>query len=441
MHEFENIKKNFLDLQDLISLKSTALLNEETLVAKLKEKGKELEKNLEMKKTDVLILSEQKLQLDSELLLLQSKIAQEKEDFNKELEKTKEDLHSAECLNKDLKLENKAVHQKYEQTLEEEQQWAVKRDEMVTKLRNLSVLLDEELALVENHMMKKKHLEEEIETLRGSLRNAKERHAEELASLKQDFKTENKTRIMLQWKLLYLALQRKLFFTEEENMNREVNERREAGKKRHAELLLEIEHLDEEISQTENQVKVLSEEAVKKENHWNNYKEDFTNTLKSLELELRNKLHQRRGAAAGQVRSHTESVKLLERDIYEASRKLDIVNTENCRFKLCNAQMKEAIFALHSEAETLKSATAKLLTDLAAHHDLLLKEWSEESSVRKQFLEDEQEILSAVTALTTEVRQRQEKIGDINCRLQNKLQALNSLLDKKSRMDNPPKTH
>lgn len=48
------------------------------------------------------------------------------------------------------------------------------------------------------------------------------------------------TRVMLHWKLLYLAKQRELFFSEEENTNRKVNERIEAGKKRHAELLLEV---------------------------------------------------------------------------------------------------------------------------------------------------------------------------------------------------------
>lgn len=45
---------------------------------------------------------------------------------------------------------------------------------------------------------------------------------------------------MLQWKLLYLAKQSKLFSLEEENISRRVNERIEAGEKRHAELLLEV---------------------------------------------------------------------------------------------------------------------------------------------------------------------------------------------------------
>lgn len=42
----------------------------------------------------------------------------------------------------------------------------------------------------------------------------------------------------------------------------------------------------------------------------------------------------KRDAATWQLKNHTESMKLLERDIYEINRKLDIVNTENCRLRL-----------------------------------------------------------------------------------------------------------
>ncbi|KFQ55466.1 hypothetical protein N333_01391, partial [Nestor notabilis] len=205
-------------------------------------------------------------QLESELLLLQSKIAQEKEEFNKELEKTKEDLCNAKCLNKKLKLENETVRQKYEQVLEEQQLWTIERDEIVAKSEELSFLLKKKLKSLENLVMKKKRLEKKNENLEVSLLNIKKSYAEQLASLEQDLKAENKTRVICQWKLLYLAMQRELFFSVEENRNRKVNERIEAGKKRHAELLAEIEHLEEEIFQSENQFKVLSEEASKKEN-------------------------------------------------------------------------------------------------------------------------------------------------------------------------------
>ncbi|XP_032839796.1 uncharacterized protein LOC104358418 [Tyto alba] len=90
---------------------------------------------------------------------------------------------------------------------------------------------------------------------------------------------------------------------------------------------------------------------------------------------------------------------------------------------------------MHSEAENHNSATIKILYDLAVLHDHLLKGWSEESLIQKEFLENEQEILDAVTALATKIQQREEKIDDINSKLQNKLKGLDSLVIKKSRMD------
>ncbi|KFP23760.1 hypothetical protein N325_01546, partial [Colius striatus] len=205
-------------------------------------------------------------QLDSELLLLQSKTVQEKEDLNKELEKAEEDLCNAKHLNKKLKMENKAARQKYEQALEEQQHCTKERDEMVAKSRELSALLDEKLEFLKNLVMEKKNLERTTETLEDSILNLKKSCAEQLASLKQDLKTEKKMRAMLQWKLLYLAMQRKLFYSEDENIKRRLNERIKAGKKRQAELLLENKDLEKELLQSEEQVKALSEEASKKEN-------------------------------------------------------------------------------------------------------------------------------------------------------------------------------
>ncbi|KFQ18209.1 hypothetical protein N331_06807, partial [Merops nubicus] len=207
-----------------------------------------------------------RIQPESELLLLESKITQEEEDFDSEIEKTNEDLSNAKCLNKKLELKNKAMNQKYEQALEEEQHWAAKRVKMEAKLKNLSALLHEKLEFLANLKMEKKNLEKEISNLEDSLQNMKDSWAEELVSLMQDLKTESKTRVVLQWKLLYLAMQRKLFFSEEEKINRKVNERIDAHQKRHSELLVEIEDLEKELLQSEKQIKALSEEASKREN-------------------------------------------------------------------------------------------------------------------------------------------------------------------------------
>ncbi|XP_031461209.1 uncharacterized protein LOC116236619 isoform X1 [Phasianus colchicus] len=507
-HMFENLNIKLLDLQHQISLNSTAIHNEEILITKLKEKKEHLEKKMDLKQADMAAALEKKNQIDSELLLAQSKIAREKEDFDQELGKANEYLQNAECLNNKLKLENKAVHQKFERALEEEKHWARRRDEMEAKLRRLSVLLDEKHEFLEKLVMKTKNLERETEHLEDSLLMSRESNAKELASLEQKLKAENKMRVMLQWKLLYLAKQSKLFFLEEENISRRVNERIDTGEKRHAELLLETEELEKELLQSEKQIKALTEEAIKRKNDYRSYNEDFTNKIKYLEddirtasenllkiehkfkvsrltleetqkereekyaeykelrksflkkkdeelriqraiqksikttgmlkeeiLELRKQLCIKRDAAVSQLKHQTESMKLLERDIYEINRKLDIVNTENCRFKLCNAQMKEDILAMNSEAEGHQSAIVKIGHDLAVLHGFLLERWSEDSSLQKEFLENEQEILNAVTALLRKIQHREEKIGDINSRLQNSLEGMDSLLEKKSRMD------
>ncbi|XP_015721262.1 coiled-coil domain-containing protein 175-like isoform X3 [Coturnix japonica] len=469
--EFENLNVKLSDLQHLINLNSTAIHNEKILIAELKEKREHLEKKMDLNKADMVAAVEKKNQVDSEFLLLQSQIVQEKEDFDQELGKVNEYLQNVECLNNKLKLENKAVRQKFERALEEEQYWARKRNEMDTK-------------------------------------TTKENNAKELASLEQNLEAENKMRVMLQWRLLlYLAMQSKLL--EEENISRKRNERIEAGEKRKAELLKETKELEKEILRSENQIKALTEEARKKKNDYKSYNEDFTNKIKHLEddiktasenllkieeklkasmltleetqkerdekhteyeelrksflkkkdeelqiqraieksikttgtlkeeiLELQKQLQIKRDAAVSQMKHQTESMKLLERDIYEINRKLDIVNIENCRFKSCNAQMKEDILAMNAEAEVHQSTIVKIQNDLAMLRGLLLERWAEDSSIQKEFLENEQEILNALAALVRKIQHREEKIGDINSRVRDSLEGLDALFEKKARMDN-----
>uniref|UniRef100_A0A8C2SZ44 Coiled-coil domain-containing protein 175-like n=1 Tax=Coturnix japonica TaxID=93934 RepID=A0A8C2SZ44_COTJA len=474
--EFENLNVKLSDLQHLINLNSTAIHNEKILIAELKEKREHLEKKMDLNKADMVAAVEKKNQVDSEFLLLQSQIVQEKEDFDQELGKVNEYLQNVECLNNKLKLENKAVRQKFERALEEEQYWARKRNEMDTK-------------------------------------TTKENNAKELASLEQNLEAENKMRVMLQWRLLlYLAMQSKLL--EEENISRKRNERIEAGEKRKAELLKETKELEKEILRSENQIKALTEEARKKKNDYKSYNEDFTNKIKHLEddiktasenllkieeklkasmltleetqkerdekhteyeelrksflkkkdeelqiqraieksikttgtlkeeiLELQKQLQIKRDAAVSQMKHQTESMKLLERDIYEINRKLDIVNIENCRFKSCNAQMKEDILAMNAEAEVHQSTIVKIQNDLAMLRGLLLERWAEDSSIQKEFLENEQEILNALAALVRKIQHREEKIGDINSRVRDSLEGLDALFEKKARMDNDGKMH
>ncbi|XP_059577374.1 uncharacterized protein LOC132248445 [Alligator mississippiensis] len=157
-----------------------------------------------------------------------------------------------------------------------------------------------------------------------------------------------------------------------------------------------------------------------------------TRRLQKTTAEQKNELQTKRDAALEQLRDHTEVLKLLERDIYEVDRKLELVNAENGRLKLCNARIKADISTMNSEAEKHKSTTIKILQDLAILRELLLKAWSEDSYIQKEFVETEQEILRAMANLIAKVQHREQKVDSISNRLQSNLDGLDSLLGSQS---------
>ncbi|XP_074854767.1 coiled-coil domain-containing protein 175 [Carettochelys insculpta] len=160
-----------------------------------------------------------------------------------------------------------------------------------------------------------------------------------------------------------------------------------------------------------------------------------TGKLKKIMAELKKELRTKRDLAFDQLSDHTEVLKLLERDIYEVDRKLDIVNTENCRLKLCNAQMKADILTMSDEAKNHKTTTVKILSDLTVLQQLLLKGWAEDSCIQKEFLANEKEILTALEELVQKLRHRETKIACINNRLKNNFDGLDALLESKSSME------
>ncbi|TFK05449.1 Coiled-coil domain-containing protein 175 [Platysternon megacephalum] len=472
--EFEKLSIKLLAVQSEIAQNTAIIFNEKVQIAQLKETNEQLIMELKLKMTEKLELCERKYSLDSDLLLLQSKIAQERENLNIDIAKVKEELCTAEGLNRKLKHENKFISSQYRILLAEEEHLHAKRNEAATE-------------------------------------NAKDAYARELENLEQCLKRESEMRALLQWKQLHLAKKKEaLWITEAKFMN-EMNVRLETGKKRHAELIAKNEYFQKEILQAEEQFKHLSDDVNKREAECEKYensliediqwleddvqaktediyqkeqqlilsiplieerrkeleekhekyedlkkivselKDDETRLTKSIDrsvkmigklkkimAELKNELRIKRDLAFDQLKDHTEVLKLLERDIYEVDRKLDIVKTENCRLKLCNAQMKADILTMSHEAENHKSTTIKILSDLTVLHQLFLKGWSEDSSIQKEFVENEKEILAAIADLVMKLHQREKKIDCINKGLQNNFDGLDSLLESKSSTEPTP---
>ncbi|KAM9149654.1 coiled-coil domain-containing protein 175 isoform 2-T2 [Pangshura tecta] len=479
--EFEKLSIKLSAVQTEIAQNTAIIFNEKVQIAQLKETNEQLIMELKLKMTEKMEICERKYSLDSDLLLLQSKIAQERENLNIDIAKTKEELSTAEGLNRKLKHENKFISSQYRILLAEEENSHAQRNEAATELERLSNWLDERLEVLSTRMLEEQNVEDEVERL------------------------EDLFQALLQWKQLHLAKKKELLWITEEKFMNEMNVRLETGKKRYAELIAENEHFQKEILQAEEQVKHLSDDINKREAECEKYeysltediqwleddvqakteaiyqkeqqlilsiplteerrkeleekhekyedlkkivselKDDekrltksidqsvrMTGKLKKIMAELKNELRIKRDLAFDQLKDHTEVLKLLERDIYEVDRKLDIVKTENCRLKLCNSQMKADNLTMSHEAENHKSATIKILSDLTVLHQLFLKGWSEDSSIQKEFVENEKEILAAIADLIMKLHQREKKIDCINKGLQNNFDGLDSLLKSKS---------
>ncbi|XP_034624478.1 interaptin-like isoform X1 [Trachemys scripta elegans] len=503
--EFEKLSIKLSAVQSEIAQNTTIIFNEKVQIARLKETNEQLIMELKLKMMEKLELCERKHSLDSDLLHLQSKIAQERENLNIDIAKAKEELRTAEGLNRKLKHENRFISSQYRILLAEEEHLHAKRDEAATDLERLSSWLDERLEVLSKRVVEEQNLEDEVERFEDIFQNAKDAYARELENLEQCLKRESEMRALLQWKQLHLAKKKEALWITEERFMNEMNVRLETGKKRHAELIAENEYFQKEILQAEEQFKHLSDDVNKREAECEKYensliediqwleddvqaktediyqkeqqlilsiplieerrkeleekhekyedlkkivselKDDETRLTKSIDrsvkmigklkkimAELKNELRIKRDLAFDQLKDHTEVLKLLERDIYEVDRKLDIVKTENCRLKLCTAQMKADILTMSHEAENHKSTTIKILSDLTVLHQLFLKGWSEDSSIQKEFVENEKEILAAIADLVMKLHQRERKIDCINKGLQNNFDGLDSLLGSKS---------
>ncbi|KAK2538959.1 hypothetical protein Q9233_001876 [Columba guinea] len=300
--------------------------------------------------------------------------------------------------------------------------------------------------------------------------------AEKLASLTEDLKTENKRRCKENWRFLGRLVQalcvseitdphfafcyeiedveKEIFQTETKikALTAEASKRENYYKNYNEDFANKIKCLENDIrTATENllrkeqelntsrlilgeaqreteqkkaECEELNKSVVEKQNEEVGLKRaiqqsiETTEKLKEDTLELRSKLRMKRDAAIDQLTDHTESMKLLERDIYEINRKTDLVNTENCRLKL--DEMDAVVETKYAQRNTLTFVFPK-----NKFYSVPLQE----------FLENEQEIQKAVAALTTKFQRREEKISGINSRLEHKLEGLTSLFDEKSRID------
>ncbi|XP_078262725.1 coiled-coil domain-containing protein 175 [Rhinoraja longicauda] len=129
-----------------------------------------------------------------------------------------------------------------------------------------------------------------------------------------------------------------------------------------------------------------------------------------------------------QVKGTADQLKLLEVEIYEAYRRLELVEIENCKLKLCNFQLTKDLASLEEEGERQKAEKKKQDNELQTIHDNLMKSWALDFSVQMEFVVCDQSVLNVIEQLMNKIQLRGIKLGSIGDQLKDHLSNLLSFV-------------
>ncbi|CAH2328750.1 Hypothetical predicted protein [Pelobates cultripes] len=163
----------------------------------------------------------------------------------------------------------------------------------------------------------------------------------------------------------------------------------------------------------------------------NTFSKDIETNLQKKESK-KNSLKNLRKSMFEILQNELENIRLIEKDIYEINRKMEIVNMENCRLKLRNAQFKEDIDKSVNEGRNHASAITQMESGLASLLQHLKEGWEKDNFVCNDFLERDQCILDAIAELMKKLNIRKVKLGHLSGMLQKEYIGIASLLKSKS---------
>ncbi|OCT68510.1 putative leucine-rich repeat-containing protein DDB_G0290503 isoform X2 [Xenopus laevis] len=322
---------------------------------------------------------------------------------------------SKETLTKETQI-RKTLQVKREEVSKDLELWKVAEETFINQLReritngqkNLAALTEED-----SHLLKIiEQWDNQIHTLTEEIVKVKEAYSDMERELTAEIDT-------LQGKLTVLS------------GNLEGESEKLASK---ADLLKEAE---EKYSIEQNNYEQLKNEAVELKNQQRSLELSMKRILKDVEMKLELKatketaLKNLRNGLFEELQSNLEKMLLIEKDIYEVNRKLELVTIENCRLKLCCAQLKEDIDKSVMEANAHMSTILQIQGNLAVLIEQLHEGWEKDNYVCKDFSDRDESILDALVQLIKKINCRAEKMDFLKGKLQEKFNGLAALLDSK----------
>ncbi|GAB5572904.1 coiled-coil domain-containing protein 175 isoform X1 [Prionailurus iriomotensis] len=157
--------------------------------------------------------------------------------------------------------------------------------------------------------------------------------------------------------------------------------------------------------------------------------------LPSVREKVKKELKYLRDQESHKIKSHLETLKNLENEIYVHDLKVDALLLENEKLRKYIAYMKNNIELYKKREEDLKCASGDLCWQLTAHQRKYLDLWAEFQTTVKELVNSGGETLQGIKKLTERLQERDENIERISIWLQGNLEELRFLMEQELKTD------
>ncbi|XP_044915919.1 coiled-coil domain-containing protein 175 isoform X3 [Felis catus] len=161
---------------------------------------------------------------------------------------------------------------------------------------------------------------------------------------------------------------------------------------------------------------------------------DFSRFFSNSE-KVKNELKYLRDQESHKIKSHFETLKNLENEIYVHDLKVDALLLENEKLRKYIAYMKNNIELYKKREEDLKCTSGDLCWQLTAHQRKYLDLWAEFQTTVKELVNSGGETLQGIKKLTERLQERDENIERISIWLQGNLEELRFLMEQELKTD------
>ncbi|XP_040333219.1 coiled-coil domain-containing protein 175 isoform X2 [Herpailurus yagouaroundi] len=301
------------------------------------------------------------------------------------------------------------------------------------------------------HACLKKKLESEVQEILGEVQTAESRCIKLLQET--NFRQKEITEFLAETEKLTLELKQveEEFIVKEKKLVQELSKyelrfARETQSNRVKEDEL-VEHLPQlQVAEEEYMSKAGKLEELihfitaqkQEQNLLNDYTSqmarDFSRLFSNSE-KVKKELKYLRDQESHKIKSHLETLKNLENEIYVHDLKVDALLLENEKLRKYIAYMKNNIELYKKREEDLKCTSGDLCWQLTAHQRKYLDLWAEFQTTVKELVNSGGETLQGIKKLTERLQERDENIERISIWLQGNLEELRFLMEQELKTD------